>query len=97
MASFAALALAGCGIYSLAAYKVRRRAREIVVRKIYGARKRDITALLSREFAALVLAGTAVGIPFAWVAGRIDLGGFVEKARPTRTVARTSVLVLLCF
>jgi putative ABC transport system permease protein len=75
-----ATAIAAFGIYVLAAYSVRRREREIVLRKLYGAGHAAIAKLVAREFAALVGAGAVLGLPFAWVAIQRWLGGFTERA-----------------
>lgn len=75
-----ATAIAAFGIYVLAAYSVRRREKEIVLRKLYGAGSAAIARLVAREFAALVGAGALLGLPFAWVAIQRWLGGFAERA-----------------
>ncbi len=75
-----ATAIAAFGIYVLAAYSVRRREKEIVLRKLYGAGSAAIARLVAREFAALVGAGALLGLPFAWVAIQRWLGGFTERA-----------------
>ena len=79
-ASAIATAIAAFGIYVLAAYSVRRREKEIVLRKLYGAGHAAIARLVAREFAALVGAGAVLGLPFAWVAIQRWLGGFTERA-----------------
>ena len=75
-----ATAIAAFGIYVLAAYSVRRREREIVLRKLYGAGSAAIAQLVAREFAALVGAGAVLGLPFAWVAIQRWLAAFTERA-----------------
>jgi putative ABC transport system permease protein len=79
-ASVVATALASFGIYVLAAYTVKRRAREIVLRKLHGARAREIGRLVAREFAVLIGLGALVGLPFAWIGIERYLAGFVERA-----------------
>jgi putative ABC transport system permease protein len=79
-ASVIATAIAAFGIYVLAAYSVRRREKEIVLRKLYGAGHPAITRLVVREFAGLVGAGALLGLPCAWVAIQRWLGGFAERA-----------------
>jgi putative ABC transport system permease protein len=75
-----ATAIAAFGIYVLAAYSVRRREKEIVLRKLYGAGGAAIAQLVAREFAALVGAGALLGLPFAWVAIQRWMAGFTERA-----------------
>jgi ABC-type antimicrobial peptide transport system permease subunit len=79
-ASVVATALASFGIYVLSAYSVRRRSREIVLRKLYGADGADVGRLVAREFAALIGIGALVGLPLAWFATERYLSGFVERA-----------------
>lgn len=79
-ASVIAMAIAAFGIYVLAAYGVRRREREIVLRKLYGAGAGAIGALVAREFFALLGAGALLGLPLAWIAIERYLGGFSERA-----------------
>ena len=79
-ASAIATAIAAFGIYVLAAYSVRRREKEIVLRKLYGAGGAAIARLVAREFAALVGTGALLGLPFAWVAIQRWLGAFAERA-----------------
>lgn len=79
-ASVIATVIAAFGIYVLAAYSVQRRAREIVLRKLYGASPGAIGALLAREFALLLGAGAAFGLPLAWLAIQHYLGGFADRA-----------------
>jgi ABC-type antimicrobial peptide transport system permease subunit len=80
LASIVATTLASFGIYVLAAYSVERRSREIVLRKLHGARGRDIGKLVAREFGLLVALGAVAGLPLAWLGIQRYLAGFVERA-----------------
>ncbi|HJV01743.1 MAG TPA: FtsX-like permease family protein [Burkholderiaceae bacterium] len=75
-----ALCVAAFGTYALAAHTVRRRAREIVLRKLHGAGHGDIALLVAREFGALTLAAAGLALPVAAVAVERYLSGFVERA-----------------
>jgi putative ABC transport system permease protein len=79
-ASLVATILAGFGIYVLSAYSVKRRAREIVLRKIHGATGGDIGRLVAREFMLLLAIGAAIGMPLAMLAIERHLAPFVERA-----------------
>ncbi|MET0856448.1 MAG: ABC transporter permease, partial [Telluria sp.] len=79
-ASLVATALASFGIYVLAAYSVKRRSREIVLRKLHGAAAGDIGRLMAREFGVLVGAGALAGLPLAWLATERYLASFTERA-----------------
>jgi putative ABC transport system permease protein len=78
--SVIATAIAAFGIYVLAAYSVQRRAREIVLRKLYGAGGAAVGGLVAREFAALIGVGALLGLPLAWLALQNYLAAFVERA-----------------
>ncbi|MES2151973.1 MAG: ABC transporter permease [Pseudomonadota bacterium] len=79
-ASVVATLLAAFGIYVLAAYSVKRRAREIVLRKLHGASAAAIGRLMVAEFAVLIGIGSALGLPLAWLGMARYLSGFVERA-----------------
>ena len=55
-------------------------ARQIVLRKLYGAGRRAILALVGREFATLLGLGAAITLPIAALVNARYLAGFVEHA-----------------
>ncbi|MFS2007387.1 FtsX-like permease family protein [Duganella sp. CT11-25] len=75
-----ALAIAAFGTYVLSANTVQRRAREIVLRKLHGARRADIGLLVVREVGLLMLASAVIGLPVAAVAINRYLANYVEHA-----------------
>jgi hypothetical protein len=75
-----ALMLAASGAYVLAADAIRRRTREIALRKLHGARARDIAMLVARELAMLVALPALAGLPVAAVAIERYLSDYVERA-----------------
>ena len=87
-----ALIIAGVGTYVLSANMVQRRAPEIVMRKLHGARAGDIGLLVIREIGLLVLAGAAIGLPAAAIATHRYLSGYVEHA----PVGYWTLLIALC-
>lgn len=64
-----ALLLAAVGVYSLHAYSVSRRTREIGVRVAVGATPATIMQMVLREGFVLVACGVLLGVPLAWLAG----------------------------
>lgn len=86
-----ALGLAAVGIYALAAYTLRRREREIVLRKLHGAGAGAVAGLLVKEFAGVLAVACAAALPLAaWLSQRY-LADFVERA----PVGPASLWVLL--
>jgi putative ABC transport system permease protein len=77
-AAFALLAVViGClGLFGLAAFTAERRTKEIGIRKVLGARTRDIVRLLVWQFSRLVLVANLIAWPLAWWAMRDWLNGF---------------------
>lgn len=80
LASTVATALACFGIYVLSSYTIRRRAREIVLRKLHGAAPRHIGLLVVREWLALLGLGAALALAPAWLFGERYLAAYVERA-----------------
>lgn len=80
LATGIALAITAFGMYALSAHVVQRRAREIVLRKLYGAGRAQIAMLLGRDLGALVLGAAAFGLPLAFIGIAHYQAGFVERA-----------------
>ena len=64
------------GLFGLAAYMAENRVKEIGVRKVLGASVFSITALLSKEFLALVVISIIIATPIAWYAMHLWLQGY---------------------
>jgi ABC-type lipoprotein release transport system permease subunit len=75
-----ALLLAAVGIYALAAYTLRLREREIVLRKLHGAGPGAVARLLAREFATVAGLGCLLGLPAAAWLAQLWLARFLERA-----------------
>lgn len=80
IATLVAGAIAGFGIYVLAAYSVQRRSKLIILHKLFGAPRRAVAWLVGREFAVLVGAGALLGMPLAAMAIQHYLSRFVTHA-----------------
>ena len=80
-AAFSVLAvLIGClGLFGLAAFTAERRTKEIGIRKVLGARTRDIVRLLVWQFSRPVIIANVIAWPIAWWMMRDWLNGFDER------------------
>lgn len=80
-AAFALLAvMIGClGLFGLAAFTAERRTKEIGIRKVLGARTRDIVRLLVWQFSRPVVIANIVAWPVAWWLMRDWLNGFDDR------------------
>lgn len=61
-----AILIAALGLFGLAAFTVGRRTKEIGIRKVFGARTRDVTMLLLWQFSIPVLIANVIAWPLAW-------------------------------
>jgi putative ABC transport system permease protein len=89
--AFALLAVViGClGLFGLAAFTAERRTKEIGIRKVLGARSRDIVRLLAWQFSKPVMIANLIAWPVAWWVMRDWLNGFDARIAlgPTPFVA----------
>jgi putative ABC transport system permease protein len=79
--AFALLAVViGClGLFGLAAFTAERRTKEIGIRKVLGARSRDIVRLLAWQFSKPVIIANLIAWPVAWWVMRDWLNGFDSR------------------
>jgi ABC-type antimicrobial peptide transport system permease subunit len=96
MTIFSALALllSAIGIYSVLAYAVTERTREIGIRMALGAEGNDITRMVVKRTLVLVMAGLAVGTAGALAATRV-LGKFLFGVKPADPFTLLLVAALL--
>lgn len=99
LAAFAGLALvlAAIGIYSVLAYVVRRRVREIGIRMALGAQIRDVLRMIVIEGMKPVALGVAIGIGGALLLGRVmaKLVFGVKTTDPATFASVSGLLVLV--
>jgi len=96
LAAFAGLALllTAVGIYSVLAYTVRRRVREIGIRMALGASNSDVLKLVVGDGMKPILLGVAIGLAAALALGRV-VASLVYGVRPTDPLTFVSVAALL--
>jgi predicted permease len=90
-----ALLIAIVGLYSVMAYRVAQRRKEIGVRMALGARPRSIVGMIVRQGIGLVSIGIIVGAPFAFAGGQLLEPLLFETAGRDTLIAATVAVVLL--
>lgn len=77
--SLFAILVSCLGLYGLASFTAEQRTKEIGVRKVLGARVRDIVTLLTIQFSKPVLVANLIAWPVAWYFANEWLEGFVYR------------------
>ena len=88
LATAVAMLMAAFGMYISSAISLQRKSREIVMRKLFGANPIDIAKILGREFAILISIAAGIGLPVAYLLGRL----FVEHSSRQAPVGLWPVL-----
>jgi putative ABC transport system permease protein len=96
-AAFSLLAvIIGClGLFGLAAFTAERRTKEIGIRKVLGARTRDIVQLLVWQFSRPVIIANVIAWPIAWWMMRDWLNGFDQRIPLTPVPFLVAALIAL--
>ena len=74
-----AIFIACLGLFGLAAFTAGRRTKEIGIRKVFGARNRDVIVLLLWQFSLPVLIANLIAWPIAWYYLQHWLQGFAYR------------------
>jgi predicted permease len=93
-AGLLALILSVSGVYSIMAYSVARRTREIGIRMALGAHQRAVLAMILKQGMALAVLGILAGIGAAWALSRL-IAGYLHGASPADPLIYASVIVIL--
>jgi putative ABC transport system permease protein len=79
LSSVFAVVIAGMGIFGLTLLSVRRRYKEIGIRKVLGARVAQVVALVGRELIVLVAAANLIAWPLAYAVMKRVLNGYYYR------------------
>lgn len=92
-----ALLIASLGLFALASYTIRRRLKEISVRKVLGASEYALVVLIYRDFLLLILLAFAVAAPVSVLVFRNWLAGFAYhiELQPLFFILAIVVVVLI--
>jgi putative ABC transport system permease protein len=83
MFAMLAVVIACLGLFGLAAFTAERRTKEIGIRKVFGARVRDIVRLLAWQFSKPVIVANVIAWPVAWWLMRDWLNSFDARVALT--------------
>ncbi len=78
-ASLLAIAIAGLGLLGLSMFLIKKRIKEIGVRKVNGAKISEVIVLLNKDFVKWVAIAFIIATPIAWYALRLWLENFAYK------------------
>ncbi len=78
--AFIAIVVSCMGLFGISLFDIRRRYREIAIRKVNGASLHDLYWLLGGRYLKVLLVSFAVAVPFAWVILYKYTEDFVLKA-----------------
>jgi putative ABC transport system permease protein len=89
--------IACLGLFGLASFIVRRRTKEIAIRKVLGASTADIISILSRKFVLLILVSILIAFPLAFLAMNKWLQDFayrIELSAPVFVLTALGALAI---
>jgi putative ABC transport system permease protein len=78
--AFIAISIATLGLLGLVIYSVETKRKEISIRKVIGANKRQLIRLLSQRFIKLLWIAGAIGLPIGYTMGFLFQQNFVVRA-----------------
>lgn len=80
--SLLAIFIAGLGLLGLASFATEKRAREISVRRVFGATEVDVLKIFNKEFSVLVIIASVLAVPLSWIIMEKYLEQFVYRVSP---------------
>lgn len=93
----AALALSLIGIYGVLSFITSQRTQEIGIRMALGADRKQVMTMVLRQAFVLSLLGIAIGLPLAWLAGRLAQNELVQTSQhdPLALAGAVAIILLL--
>lgn len=95
--SLLAMTITGIGLYTLIAFQLSLRTKEIGIRKVMGANVVSLIQLLSRQTVLLILAGSLLGLVLSWKAANWWLQSFTYKIEITGFLLLIPILFIVLF
>lgn len=95
--SLLAMTITGIGLYTLIAFQLSLRTKEIGIRKVMGANVVSLIQLLSRQTVLLILVGSLLGLVLSWKAANWWLQSFTYKIEITGFILLIPILLIELF
>jgi ABC-type antimicrobial peptide transport system permease subunit len=90
-----ALLLSLVGLYGVMSFVVTQRTREIGIRLALGAQRSATLWLVLRDAMVMIITGGALGLPAAWILGRL-VESQLYDVKPTDPIAIGAAVAVLC-
>ncbi len=78
-ASFFAIIVSCMGLFGLASLHIKQRAKEVGIRKVFGASLQEVFMVVSRNFVILIGMAFVIAVPVSWYLSNQWLNGFAYK------------------
>lgn len=93
--SYIAIVISCLGLLGISLFDIRRRYREIAIRKVNGAKPKDLYILLGKNYMLNLLLAFVVAAPVSWIVIYYYTASFVEKAPVTLGLFVIPLLIVL--
>lgn len=93
--SYIAIVISCLGLLGISLFDIRRRYREIAIRKVNGAKPKDLYILLGKNYMLNLLLAFVVAAPISWIVVYYYTASFVEKAPVTLGLFVLPLLIVL--
>lgn len=93
--SYIAIVISCLGLLGISLFDIRRRYREIAIRKVNGAKPKDLYILLGKNYMLNLLLAFVVAAPVSWIVIYYYTASFVEKAPVTFGLFVIPLLIVL--
>lgn len=93
--SYIAIVISCLGLLGISLFDIRRRYREIAIRKVNGAKPKDLYILLGKNYMLNLLLAFVVAVPVSWIVIYYYTASFVEKAPVTLGLFVLPLLIVL--
>ena len=93
--SYIAIVISCLGLLGISLFDIRRRYRDIAIRKVNGAKPKDLYILLGKNYMLNLLLAFVVAVPVSWIVIYYYTASFVEKAPVTLELFVIPLLIVL--